>query len=100
MLGREVTFTTATAVGVRTDALWLTAIHVPDYRPPSWPAGDIPKQIDLDLGVTDLEEAVAESEQLGARLAPDQPSPDRWRVLLDRAGHPICVTTQIPLEAR
>jgi hypothetical protein len=25
-----------------------------------------------------------------------QPSPDRWRVLIDPAGHPFCLTTLIP----
>jgi hypothetical protein len=100
MLGGEVTFTTATAVAVRSDALWLTAIQVPGYHPPSWPGGEVPKQIHLDLGVMDLDAAVAEAERLGARLAPVQPAPDRWRVLLDPAGHPFCVTTQIPPETR
>ncbi|MEU7863688.1 VOC family protein [Nonomuraea sp. NPDC049141] len=32
----------------------------------------------------------------GATKATDQPNPDRWRVLLDPAGHPFCVTTLIP----
>lgn len=100
ILGGEVAFTTANAVGVRSDAVWLAAIKIPDYRPPSWPDPDIPKQIHLDLGVTDLESAVAEAERLGARSAMSQPAPDRWRVLLDPAGHPFCLTTQIPLEGR
>lgn len=93
-------FTTATAVGVRTAGVWLTAIQVPDYRPPSWAAGDIPKQMHLDLGVEDLDATVAEAERLGARLVAVQPAADRWRVLLDPAGHPFCPTTQIPPEAR
>ncbi|MGB8997061.1 MAG: VOC family protein [Pseudonocardiaceae bacterium] len=38
----------------------------------------------------------AEALWLGARRAPEQPAPDRWRVLLDPAGHPFCVSTQIP----
>jgi glyoxalase superfamily protein len=100
MLGGEVMFATPTAVGIRTDWVWLTAIQVSDYRPPSWPAVEIPKQMHFDLGVTDLDAAVAEAEGLGARLAPVQPSPDRWRVLLDPAGHPFCLTTQVPPEAR
>jgi hypothetical protein len=100
MLGGEVKFTTANAVGVRTDSVWLTAIRVSDYRPPSWPNGDIPKQMHLDLGVTDLDAAVTEAERLGARPAPDQPVPDKWRVLFDPAGHPFCLTTQIPPEAQ
>jgi hypothetical protein len=100
MLGGEVRFTTATAVGVRTAWVWIAAIHVPGYRPPTWPDGDIPKQFHLDLGVEDLEAAVADAERLGARPAPFQPAPDLRRVLLDPAGHPFCLTTQVPPEAR
>lgn len=85
-------------VAIRTDWVWLTALRVPDYQAPTWPAGDVPKQINLDLAVTDLEAAIKEAVRLGARRAPVQPAPDRWRVLLDPAGHPFCLTTQIPPE--
>jgi hypothetical protein len=44
--------------------------------------------------------AVVEAEQLEATLAAVQPAPDRWRVLFDPAGHPFCLTTQIPPEAQ
>jgi hypothetical protein len=97
MLGGEVAFTSATTVGVRTDWVWLAALKVDDYVAPSWPADDLPKQIHLDLAVTELDAAVDDSERLGARVASFQPAPDRWRVLLDPAGHPFCLTTQIPV---
>jgi Glyoxalase-like domain len=101
MLGGEIMFTSATgAVGVRTDWVWLIAIETPGYTPPTWPEAAVPKQIHLDLAVDDLETATAEAELLGATLAAPQPSPDRWRVLLDPAGHPFCLTTVIPPEAR
>ncbi|HEX3623357.1 MAG TPA: VOC family protein [Acidimicrobiales bacterium] len=100
MLGGEVRFSRATAVGVRTDWVWLAAIPVPGYRPPTWPEGDVPKQFHLDLGVADLDAAVAEAVALGARPAPTQPAPDLRRILFDPAGHPFCLTTQIPPEAR
>jgi Glyoxalase-like domain len=100
MLGGEIKFTSPTTVGVRTDWVWLAALKVPDYVAPTWPDGDVPKQIHLDLAVTELDAAVAAAERLGARVAPVQPAPDRWRVLLDPAGHPFCLTTQIPPEAR
>jgi hypothetical protein len=74
--------------------LWLAALQVDDYRPPTWPESDVPKQIHLDLDVPDLDAAVAEARALGARLAPVQPNPGRWRVLFDPAGHPFCFTTQ------
>jgi hypothetical protein len=74
-------------------------VKVADYVPPTWPDGDVRQQIHLDLTVTDLEPAVAEALRLGARIASVQPAQDRWRVLLDPAGHPFCLTTQIPPEA-
>lgn len=100
MLGGEVRFTTAGAIGVCADGFWICAIQIPDHRPPTWPGSEIPKQMHLDLGVEDLAEAVAEAERLGARPVPDQPAPEQRRILLDPAGHPFCLTTQVPREAR
>lgn len=53
ILGGEVMFTTATSVGVRTDWTWIAAMAVPDYQPPTWPEPGVPKQIHLDLAVSD-----------------------------------------------
>jgi hypothetical protein len=33
---------------------------------------------------------------LGATLATTQPQPDGWRVLIDPAGHPFCLSSMIP----
>jgi hypothetical protein len=96
MLGGEVTYSSPTTVLVRTDWVWLSALEIDDYVPPTWPESDVPKQIHLDLAVTELASAVAEAEALGARVASFQPSPDRFRVLFDPAGHPFCLTTAIP----
>ena len=98
LLDGDVIFSTNSAVGVRSEPIRLTAIQVDGYSPPSWPADDVPKQIHLDVEVTDLEASVARALRLGARLATHQPAPDRWRVLLDPAGHPFCLTTQVPDE--
>jgi len=99
MLGGEVVFTTAQAVGVRAEQLRLCAMRVDGYRPPTWPDDAVPKQIHLDLGVDDLAEAVAAAEQLGAEAAAFQPAPDSRRIMLDPAGHPFCLTTGIPKTA-
>jgi hypothetical protein len=99
MLGGEIVFTTPNAVGVRSDGLRLAAMRIPDHRPPTWPTGEVPKQAHLDLSVDDLDAAIAESERLGARLAAEQPAPQHRRILFDPAGHPFCLTTQIPREA-
>ena len=54
MLGGELVFATAQAVGVRAEHLWLSAIRIDGYRPPTWPDDAVPKQIHLDLDVEDL----------------------------------------------
>ncbi len=59
----------------------------------------VPKLIHLDLAVSDLDGAVAEAERLGAVSSAFQPAPGQWRILFDPAGHPFCLTTQIPREA-
>jgi len=71
---------------------WIGAYKVPDFAPPEWPEGDQPKQFHLDLSVSDLDEAERSLLDLGARKAEHQPEPDRWRVFLDPAGHPFCIT--------
>ena len=65
--------------------------RVPDYEPPAWPNDRGSKQFHLDLAVTDLETAAARALELGATMADPQPG-DTWRVLLDPAGHPFCLT--------
>lgn len=47
----------------------------------------------LDVSVIHLDEAAARAVELGARMAQHQPAPDLWRVFLDPAGHPFCLTT-------
>jgi hypothetical protein len=96
MLGGEIAFTSENFVAIKTDRLWLAAVRVEDYQAPTWPDGEFPKQMHLDLAVDDLDEAEAEAVRLGARRAADQPAPGRYRVLLDPAGHPFCLSTQIP----
>ena len=70
--------------------------RVTDHVPPDWPDGPVPKQIHLELAVQDLESAESTALALGATKADRQPNPDHWRVLVDPAGHPFCITTLIP----
>jgi catechol-2,3-dioxygenase len=79
------------AVGHQGQHPFLAFTRVENYRPPSWPDDDLPKQAHLELGVDDLDTAQAEIIALGARVAPLQTAPDRFRVLLDPAGHPFCI---------
>jgi hypothetical protein len=96
LLEGEVAFTSENFVAVKTERVWLAAVKIDDYQPPSWPEGDQPKQMHLDLAVDNLEDAVAEAERIGAVRAGFQPHPDRYVVFFDPAGHPFCLTTQIP----
>jgi hypothetical protein len=96
LVGGEVVYRSDEFCAVRTDGGWLAAVMVADYRPPTWPSPDTPKQMHLDVSVSDLDEAESEALRLGARRSDYQPAPDRWRVLIDPAGHPFCLSTQIP----
>jgi catechol-2,3-dioxygenase len=65
-----------------------------DYRPPTWPTGERPQQMHLDLTVDDIDEAEPAVLALGARRHEVQPGEDddgRFRVYLDPVGHPFCL---------
>jgi predicted enzyme related to lactoylglutathione lyase len=57
-----------------------------------WPDPREPKRIHLDLAVDDLDAAQQRAVELGAKVADPQPAPDRWRVMIDPAGHPFCLS--------
>src|ERR1035437_9808332 len=78
MMGGTIVYRSVEVVTVRTDWVWLCAVKVSDYKPPTWPEADVPKQIHLDLAVEDLETAVAQAQKLGARIAEFQPAPVQW----------------------
>ena len=63
---------------------------IDDHQPPSWP-DDGRKQFHLDLAVDDLDAMAERAVELGATLADPQPG-ETWRVLIDPAGHPFCLT--------
>ena len=96
LVGGEVAVAEDQFVAVRTDRGWIAAMQVPDYRPPTWGDAAVPKQMHIDLSVDDLDQAEAEAVRLGARLVFQQPAPDQYRIFLDPAGHPFCLSIQIP----
>lgn len=65
--------------------------RVDDFAPPVWPNPHGSKQFHLDIAVDDIPATEARALELGARLADPQPG-ETWRVLLDPAGHPFCLT--------
>lgn len=64
--------------------------RVEHYTPPTWPVGDIPQHMHLDVIVDDLDVAAAAVIDLGATEHPHQPG-STFRVFLDPAGHPFCL---------
>jgi hypothetical protein len=96
LLNGEILFTSDDFVAVNVGNVWIATVKVENYVSPKWPDGATPKQIHLDLAVDDLDESERQALELGAIKPTHQPEPDRWRVLIDPAGHPFCITTQIP----
>jgi hypothetical protein len=93
LLGGRVLWRREGSVGVEVPGVLLIPQRVEGYRPPVWPGASV---VHLDLTAGDaLDEPVARALALGARLADPQPDP-RWRVLLDPAGHPFCITPFAP----
>jgi hypothetical protein len=98
LLDGKIVLRTEQVVVVKTDTILLGAARVPDYAPPTWPGGATPKHMHLDLAVRDLDVAEQKALELGARKADTQPQPDQWRVYFDPAGHPFCLTVNIPFD--
>jgi catechol 2,3-dioxygenase-like lactoylglutathione lyase family enzyme len=92
----EVAFESDDFIALKGAGIYLTAQRVEEHRPTDWPDALVPKQLHLELAVTDLDEAEAAAIKFGATKATTQPSPDHWRVFIDPAGHPFCITTLIP----
>jgi hypothetical protein len=65
--------------------------QIDDHRRPTWPGGDVPQQGHIDIDVVDLDEAELAVLRLGAVKAATQPRADRFRVMIDPAGHPFCL---------
>jgi hypothetical protein len=64
---------------------------VADHRPPTWPDSERPQQSHLDFYVDNLRDAEASAQELGASRPEFQPNEGKCVVLLDPAGHPLCL---------
>lgn len=80
-------------IAITDGAQTLAMMRVADYVPPTWPGPGQLQQMHLDVSVRELDRAVERAVALGAREADHQADPTRWRVLIDPAGHPFCLTT-------
>ncbi|WP_353508554.1 VOC family protein [Intrasporangium sp.] len=91
LLGGRQLWAKESSVGIEVPGAVLIAQQVEGYGPPVWPGTSV---VHLDFTADDLGAAEERAVALGARLA-EQPDP-RWRVLLDPAGHPFCLTPFTP----
>ncbi|MFM9368173.1 VOC family protein [Streptomyces sp. Da 82-17] len=108
MLGLPVVFATEDFVflGQGEGVAGLGFSRLEGYRAPGWPGdgdgdgdggvgGGGEKRAHVEVGVDDLDGAEAWLLELGAVKPDFQPDPERWRVLLDPAGHPFCISTLV-----
>lgn len=78
----------------REDGLFIGFQRVDDYRAPSWPDQIVPQQLHICFKVVEeLDEAEAQLLELGAGK-PERQNEDRYRVLIDPAGHPFCIVRE------
>ncbi|AKJ11615.1 glyoxalase [Streptomyces incarnatus] len=96
LLGMSVLFSTDDFVLLgKEGSTGLGFNRLADYRRPTWPDPAQEKQAHIELGVDDLDIAEKRLLELGASKPEFQPGGERWRVLLDPAGHPFCITTLV-----
>lgn len=83
---------TSVLAAARDGSTFIVFQQADGYEAPVWPPerGRQRPMTHLDLQVGDLDSAVAEAVELGARLADHQPQHD-VRVMFDPAGHPFCL---------
>ncbi|HEV2888632.1 MAG TPA: VOC family protein [Jatrophihabitans sp.] len=92
LTGGEVAYSTDEYAGVQIaggPALYFQ--KVADHRPPTWPDAERPQQSHLDFYVDNLPDAEAAALEFGASRPDFQPNADKCVVLLDPAGHPLCL---------
>ena len=89
----------ASIIALTDGSSFVTMMHIDNHVAPTWPDPGQQQQMHLDISVTDLPGAAASAVALGAREAEHQAGPDIWRVLIDPAGHPFCLTTSPSTES-
>ena len=92
LLGGQVTRRTADETNVDAGGMLLNFRAVPGYRPPTWPTSDVPLHSHFDYVVEDPEALADDLLGLGGSLSPHQDLANRnLLVVLDPAGHPLCL---------
>ncbi len=100
LLKIEIAYDVEGLAAMRLDNIWLLFHSFDGYESPSWSDSLIPQQTHLDFAVTDLALGEAVALEAGAIKMKKQPSPDRWLIFLDPAGHPFCLSSLLPAHLR
>ncbi|MCD0446496.1 VOC family protein [Glycomyces sp. A-F 0318] len=79
--------------GITYGEVELAFQRVEEYRPPSWPGSEHPKQYHLDFEVDEFEPEQRRVIELGATWQKDFIRDDGygWQVYTDPVGHPFCL---------
>ena len=94
LLGGEITDDEADWVTLVVDGQRIAFQLAEDFAAQTWPSGERPQQLHLDLTVDDVEAVEADVLALGAKRHQVQPGDadgGSFRVYLDPAGHPFCL---------
>ncbi|WP_433013210.1 VOC family protein [Kribbella sp. CA-294648] len=91
--GGELTVATDSLAELRLDSISLGFQRDLNYRAPTWPDPRVPQQGHLDFKAADLDATELRVLAAGATKCAVQPNPAGFRVFLDPAGHPFCIST-------
>lgn len=73
----------------------ISLFPVKSHVRPTFPSPEVGRQIHLDFFVEDLDAAVKYARSIGA-IDSSRQFHDSYRIMLDPAGHPFCLTTNGP----
>lgn len=94
VLGGEITDDDDDWVTLVADGRRIAFQLATDFVPPTWPGGERPQQLHIDLTVEDVDAVEPQVLALGAtrhEVQPGEADGDSFRVYLDPAGHPFCL---------
>lgn len=91
--GGDIVFSNEAFVYLAIDGFGLAFQADPVYQAPTWPSPGTPQQAHIDFRTAELDRSEAAALAAGATSPRYQPAPNIWRVLLDPAGHPFCLSS-------
>jgi hypothetical protein len=93
MGGGDIVYSSEAFVYLAVSGFGLAFQADPGYRPPTWPNLGTPQQAHIDFRTAELDRSETAALAAGATRPAYQPNPSVWRVLLDPAGHPFCLSS-------